>query len=188
MTELIKTLNKKDDPDTLIYPNIKPANIPAAAINSAKIDDNAVSTSKIQDNAVTSVKIAAGAITNAKIPDNEISRYKLNFTLYQHNYLIEAYNGTDRVHFLYRHLTTSSTPISDAGTLLAVLENECPNGIIGSYFYHTGFTADPTHDAVGINHFEGQDPYIMVYDDNDEEVAFTIAQITISEDSVKPLF
>ena len=31
MTELIKTLNKKDDPDTLIYPNIKAQNIPAAA-------------------------------------------------------------------------------------------------------------------------------------------------------------
>ena len=78
MSELIKTLNNKDDPETLIYPNIKAANIPAAAINSSKLDDNAVTTAKIQDNSVTNAKIVMGAITNDKIADGAVITAKLD--------------------------------------------------------------------------------------------------------------
>lgn len=77
MSELIKTLHKKGDASVEIYPNIKPANIPASAINTSKLEDNSITTSKITDGAVTNEKIADGSITTAKIGDNAITYAKI---------------------------------------------------------------------------------------------------------------
>ena len=77
MADLIKTLNKKGDSTTKIYPNIKSENIPNNAVDTDKIASNAVTTAKIADDAVTTAKIASSAVTTAKIADDAVTGNKI---------------------------------------------------------------------------------------------------------------
>ena len=77
MSDLIKTLNKKGDSTTKIYPNIKSENIPNNAVDSDKLASNAVTIAKIADDAVTTSKIASSAVTTAKIADDAVTGNKI---------------------------------------------------------------------------------------------------------------
>ena len=77
MSELIKTLHKKGDASTEIYPNIKTNNIPDGAVTTTKIADNSVTTAKISDGAVTTAKISDGAVSSAKLEDGAVSNTKI---------------------------------------------------------------------------------------------------------------
>lgn len=77
MAVLISDLKLKENPATIVHPNIERANIPNNAINTSKIDALAVTTGKIAPNAVTSARIADGAVTESKILDNSVGATKL---------------------------------------------------------------------------------------------------------------
>lgn len=123
MAELIKTLNKKDDPNTLVYPNIKPENIPAAAISTQKLEDGVVTESKIYDASVTGNKIAYktiqanniddNAITNAKVVNSTIEPIKLKVRVIMHlGTLKVTHEGTD-YYFPYALMEATDNPLNE---------------------------------------------------------------------------
>ena len=183
MTELIKTLNKKNDPDTLIYPNIKAQNIPAAAINSAKLDDNAVSTSKIQDNAVTTDKIASNSITNGKILNGEITNNKLSFHLYEHYYSIRLSQLTTEVRFTFRFTTTDDAALS-ISDLASIIADRAPTN---NYYSIVNINPSATDKSVYV-YDNGNGIVFEVLDEDDESIVFSISDATITTSKVKQVF
>lgn len=79
MSDLIKTLHKKGDTSTNIYPNIKRDNIPTHAINNDKLDVYAVGTNNINDLAVTTAKLMDECVTTTKISDLAVTRSKIGY-------------------------------------------------------------------------------------------------------------
>lgn len=72
-----QTLREKDNPENLVYPNIKGPNIPSSSITSSKIADFNVTESKIAQNAVSTGKIVNGAVTNDKLGNNSVTTAKI---------------------------------------------------------------------------------------------------------------
>lgn len=124
MSDLIKTLHKKGDSSTNIYPNIKRDNIPSHAINNDKLDayavgtnninDLAVTTSKLMAECVTTPKIGDSAVTTPKIGDGAVTTYKLSSELYQlmmsysFTYLIYLGDNNDNFFGFFATTTLSS--------------------------------------------------------------------------------
>lgn len=77
MAEILQDLKLQSDPATIVRPNIVSDNIPADAVNTAKIEDGAVTTDKLDDGAVTTAKLDDGAVTTAKIDDGAVTTDKI---------------------------------------------------------------------------------------------------------------
>lgn len=77
MPTITQNLLLKDDPETIVHPNIEKNNIPAAAVTTDKIADGAITTGKIAPNAVTADKVANGAITTDKIASGAVTSGKI---------------------------------------------------------------------------------------------------------------
>lgn len=87
MAEIRQDLKLKDDPTTIVRPNIVGDCIPAdaitnekiasGAVTSTKIGTGAVTPGKIASDAVTSSKISTGAVTSSKIEDSAVTATKI---------------------------------------------------------------------------------------------------------------
>lgn len=77
MPTIIQDLKLKNDPTTIVHPNIESDNIPSSAITAAKIASSTITSAKLASNSVTNTKIASSAVTDVKIASNAVTSAKI---------------------------------------------------------------------------------------------------------------
>lgn len=73
----LQTLHEIDHPEVNVYPNIQPANIPNASIDSSKLASASVTASKIADGAIQYAHISPGAIHEDSLENGAVAENKL---------------------------------------------------------------------------------------------------------------
>ena len=73
----LQTLHEIDHPEVNVYPNIQPANIPNASIDTSKLASASVTASKIADGAIQYAHISPGAIHEDSLEDGAVTENKL---------------------------------------------------------------------------------------------------------------
>ena len=195
MAKLYKTLNKKGDPSTEIYPNIEAQNIPNNAIDSTKIQDGAVINSKIQDNAVTGTKIlnnsipagklSANSVATSNLQDSAVTTSKLGFHLYRHFYRIRAFDNPKLLTGTFELITTNGTLYTDA-TLEDLFDIiHAQTGYLSLYEYD-GFTIDPKQ--WWISTVSGVNKYFGTIDNGGDDVLIDIQYANISDSKITTIF
>ena len=195
MAKLYKTLNKKGEPSTEIYPNIEASNIPNNAIDSTKIQDNAITNTKIQDNAVTGTKIlnnsipagklSANSIATSNLQDSSVTTSKLGFHLYRHFYRIRVDDGSKLLVGIFDLITTNGTLYTDA-TLEALFDIiHAQTGYL-ILFEYDGFTIDPKEWFVST--VSGVNKYFGTIDSGGDDVLIDIQYANIADSKITTIF
>lgn len=206
MPTIIQDLKLKNDPTTIVHPNIESDNIPSSAITavkianatitSAKLASNAVSNAKIASSAVTETKIASGAVTSTKIASGAVTSAKIQSGAVQTSHFAPGAVDTNAIadHAVTASklnivFTPSSTILSlypDLASFIAVAKNKL--GIwrliveVADYNQETLFGTDGTrlfvsfYDPVTTNRKEE-----IITNDSDYTSFVTSLKLTIAE-------
>lgn len=93
MATIRSDLKLKNDPSTIVHPNIEADNIPAFAIDGTKIASGAITFSKIGDGEVITAKLNDGAVTTAKINDGAVTGAKIANSTITNNKIVSVDYG-----------------------------------------------------------------------------------------------
>lgn len=124
MAEILQDLKLKNDPDTIVRPNIVPGNIPSGAIDSTKLAAGAVTASKIGTGAVTASALGTGAVTASAIGSNAVTSAKIANAAITKTKIADGtitLNKIDNANASLRDLFTAGESNADAYAALALL-------------------------------------------------------------------
>lgn len=137
MAETLQDLKLKNDPSTIVRPNIVAGNIPSGAIDSTKLATGAVTASKIGAGAVQSSNIATGAVNTAAVEDGAIDSNKLASGAVTAVKIGSRAVGKGKLKILTAPLSSCIQESTTVATLATALQNLFENDIILSMHAYT---------------------------------------------------